>query len=487
MSNIIPYHGAPTGSVFGIIGDLIGTDEGKPYIKYEYDSLNIGWDSPRSIPPVPTVTPTPSTTPYPVDTFFCEELYATGSSKCDNIVRLEWTSDGGDTIFYNIGWGRAATLNDPVLITGNINGVSSSLMNGVITFEGFVSSSFAGEYWLAFSRQSQILDTVKMKISIVAGANPIRSARLIGYTSGSNTSLVLSARKIQGSYIYHTRNLSGILNNGTKGFISELLTDTNQTISVTGSSVQSMELIEILGYNDPLSFIPREIKECLVTTPTPTPAPSNTPSHTPTQTPTTTGTPTPTLTQTVTTSPTITYTGVNPLTPTPSPTITSTPTPTPTLSSTPTPTPTPTLSSTPTPTPTKIASISVWIDYDADGRAQASWLTPGGEPFGVDLSGEKFTTAVAGEAILINSLKISYGTNIRYAEVGSPDPRGASRQIDATTDLYGFYNFDYLDPYGIQRNANGASTPYTLVYAVACGRNIVAAHKGTAATSSRYC
>lgn len=466
MSNIISSHGSPSGSVFGVIGDLIGTSEGKAYFKYNYDTLNIGWDAP-SVTSTPIITPTPSKTPYPPEAFYCTEIQASGSSKCNNECRLEWTTDGESTIVYGVNWSRPATNSDPLLIMGNLGGISSSLMDGSISYQGFSSQGFSGNYWLSFSRPSSILDIPKMKISIAEGSGAIRSARLISYTSGSSTVAVLRAYNINGNYVFHTRNLSGVLNSGTGGTISEILSNKNQTVSVSGISTQeSVELLEIIGYNNKLYFSPREIKECK-----PTPTPTPTPSITPTQT----VTPSITPTQTVTPS----SSGLPPVT---------TATPTPTITVTSTQTPTPTKTSTPTPTSTTTPLVSFWIDYDEYGRAQATWVTSGGDLYPSPLdTGIPFTTSNVFGTMQLNSLNVKYGINIRYASVGSPDPRNRPYQIDAKTDLFGLYNFNYVDPYGIVRNANGVSTPNTLVYAVACGSSVSSVVRGSATLSPRYC
>ncbi len=130
----------------------------------------------------------------------------------------------------------------------------------------------------------------------------------------------------------------------------------------------------------------------------------------------------------------------------------------------------------------------MWIDYDADGNASATWLTPSGAIYssGLISGGTPFATAMSG-TMLLNSLKVIYGANIRYAPLGGSDPRGRAYQIDAKTDLFGNYDFDYIDPYGVQRNASGTSSPNTLVYAVVCGLSVVSTIKGTTQISTRYC
>lgn len=45
MNNGLPSHGNPEGQVYGVIGDVISTDEGKAYIKTQHDTLNLGWEA----------------------------------------------------------------------------------------------------------------------------------------------------------------------------------------------------------------------------------------------------------------------------------------------------------------------------------------------------------------------------------------------------------------------------------------------------------
>jgi hypothetical protein len=68
MRRSIPPRGDPEKSVFGIIGSVLGSDDGNLYIKYKDDSRNIGWtyvgQDNRTSTPTPTPTQTPSTTIY---------------------------------------------------------------------------------------------------------------------------------------------------------------------------------------------------------------------------------------------------------------------------------------------------------------------------------------------------------------------------------------------------------------------------------------
>jgi len=69
MSNTIASHGYPTGSVFGNIGEIIGTDVGQAYYKQLFDTQNVGWVNPRTPTPTPSPTPTPTPSPTPVPTY----------------------------------------------------------------------------------------------------------------------------------------------------------------------------------------------------------------------------------------------------------------------------------------------------------------------------------------------------------------------------------------------------------------------------------
>lgn len=262
MSNIIPSHKNPSGSVFGIVGDVIGTDEGKAYEKYLYDSLNVGWDIYRvqtqSVEPAPTPVPY---VPYPVESFSCTALYATGSSKNGNECRLEWETDMPSVLRCIVSWSNAATSSDPVMLMGD-NSPVGAITGGYSYDYGGRVFSLPGNYWVGFSRPSSSLDTATFKLTAVGGN--IRGARLISYTL--NTTASLSAENASGSFVYHRRNLLNTLSNGTGGIISPTLTGTTASLFITGSAVESIELLEIAGYNNVLYFTPKEMKSSAQTT-----------------------------------------------------------------------------------------------------------------------------------------------------------------------------------------------------------------------------
>jgi hypothetical protein len=129
------------------------------------------------------------------------------------------------------------------------------------------------------------------------------------------------------------------------------------------------------------------------------------------------------------------------------------------------------------------------MDYDSVGRVSASWENSGGGTTIVSSTGSAYTTAVDGICIVQNSLSLVYGTNLRTSACSSTsDPRLDSYQIDATCTYQGIYNFNYIDPYGVTRNASSTSgTPNGKVYSVACGTAVTSQIIGTAVVSSRLC
>lgn len=496
MSNTISSHGAPTGSVFGKLGEVIGTDQGIAYYKEDADTLNDGWGNPLTPTPTPFPTITPTPIPFPPASFACIYFEATSSVKCNNEFKIEWSTDNVSNMSYIIRWSRPATILDPVYIMGN--NATSSLINNQISYTGTLYNAAPNDFNIGFTRPSNTEESATIKVSMFGdGDGKIRSISVYGYSNGTSD-VVLKSPNISGKYIYHTRNLSGNLFNGTGGIISSTQSGSNQVISASLSGNPSIELLEIIGYNDVLSFDPREIKNCGVSTPTPTPFPTVTPTPTFAASPTPTPTPSLTVTPTLTPTPTATGAPTHTLTPTPTPTATGEPTFTPTPTTTPaptstlTPTPTPTVAPTVTPTPTVLPTNQIWLDYDNLGRAQAMWVDVYGmlQTSGL-LTGTPYTTCPQFDGLCIktNSLNVTYGTNYRMKySCGNTDPRTVSYQIDAVTNITGEYEFTYIDPYGVTRSANGSvSTSNTSVYAVACGVSIVSVSKGSAAVSARRC
>ena len=487
MSTTIASHGTPTGSVFGVVGSTIGTDAGVAYLKIDSDTLNDGWGSPLTPTPTPTITPTPTPLPFPTQSFSCVSLEASSSAKCNNEFKLYWETDNVTNLSYLVSWTRPATSVDPVYVFGN--NTTSSFTNNETS--SFGTSIFVPPdlYNIGFTRPSSVVDSAAIKVTAF-GSGKIRAASLYGYSTGTSP-ISLKANGIAGNYIWHSRNLSGNLFGGTAGKISGIQNSPTQVVTASLVGSPSIELLEIVGYNDNLTFVPRELKECGAPTPTPTPVPTATPTPTPTTTTTPTPTPTITRTPTPTLTPTPTPTGGPTFTPTPTVNATNTPTPTPTPSLTSTPTTTPIPTSTPTPTPMP-KTIKVWLDYDVHGRAQASWIDSGGiyRSSGL-LNGNPYTTPpeLNGLCIFEGSLNIVYGTNYRMQySCAASDPRSLSYQIDAVTNLNGEYSFVYVDSYGVSRTASGNFTvPNTSIYAIACGVSVTSASKGSASVSSRRC
>lgn len=82
MKRSISPRGNPDNSVFGILGALVGADNGNLYVKSAEDSKNVGWSyvgqdnttqtpTPTPTPPsspIPGISPTPTPTPTPTVT-----------------------------------------------------------------------------------------------------------------------------------------------------------------------------------------------------------------------------------------------------------------------------------------------------------------------------------------------------------------------------------------------------------------------------------
>lgn len=402
MSTTLSSHGTPTGSVFGKLGETIGTDEGRAYYKLEYDTLNIGWGSPITPAPTPTPEPTPTPIPYEANAFACTELEATGSIKANNELKLQFNTSAVTNLSFFATWSRATSLNDPVNISGYP--AVTSLVDGETSYSSAKLNVFPNTFNFGISRPSSSLDTASIHVNTF-GAGPMRSARLFGYSSGSSP-IVLRANGITGNYVYHSRNSSGNLVGGTGGYISSVISSSAQ-LMVTASinSPVSTHLLEIVSYNGILTFVPIEIKERVRATP-------QHPSH------------------------------------------------------------------------------SIWLNYDNLGKANASWRDPAGNLQNRSLVGTPYSKCASfnGLCVITGSLSVTSGTNYREAVLcGASDPRTVSYQIDVTTNLNGEYNFNYLDPYGVSRNANGIGLPSTKIYGIVCGYSITSTTRGAAEISTRLC
>ena len=63
MPRGLPINKSPEEKVFGIIGEIVSTDEGEVYTKETNDTRNIGWDQALAYLRSPTPTATPTVTP----------------------------------------------------------------------------------------------------------------------------------------------------------------------------------------------------------------------------------------------------------------------------------------------------------------------------------------------------------------------------------------------------------------------------------------
>jgi len=63
MPRGLPINKSPEKKVFGIIGEVVSTDEGEVYVKENNDTRNIGWDQTLAYLQSPTPTATPTVTP----------------------------------------------------------------------------------------------------------------------------------------------------------------------------------------------------------------------------------------------------------------------------------------------------------------------------------------------------------------------------------------------------------------------------------------
>lgn len=405
MSTTIASYGTPTGSVYGKLGEVIGTNVGRAYYKIEADTLNDGWGEPRTPTPTPTFTPTPTPTPI-ITKFFCYLATCTGSVKCDNELKIDWRTNANASVNCVINWARPATVADPVRVFGN--NTTSSLTNNETFYNSIVSSSYGATYNIGFSRATSSIDSGSIRLNAFSGGG-FEYLSMRGYSSGSST-LALNVENISRNYIYHTRNLSGNSNQTTSGFISQVLSSSYQIITASAANDDYIELLEINDSEGALTFDPVEIKSCNAIIPTPVPN-----------------------------------------------------------------------------------NHRIWLNYDMFGRVSASWFDQTGSFVNTGLlTGVPYATCDATDGVCIRSgsLNLTYGTNyrIQYSCSYNNDPRSASYQIDATTNINGEYSFVYADTYGIHRNATSATgVSNTTIYAVVCGSSIISIAKGNATISGRIC
>lgn len=402
MSKQLKFHGNPEGSVFGVIGANIDTDEEKNYYKISDDTRNIGWYTASIVP-----TPTPMPTPTPLPPFSCTHAEITGSTKCGNPVGLYWSLNASASVSYSVSWTVPASTSSQVNIYGN-GGTLNSLTGGETKFNSIEILPPNFGYGVNYSRNSNVLDTVK----IVAYSSGSNFYRINGdsYTSGS-TPVTIIVSNIQNSYKYHTR-----LNSSSDAW-SGTLYYTSQTISTTGSAVPSIFYAEVVDANSNFSF--------------PIAPPNNCDDY-------------PTL-------------------------------------------PTPTPPTTPTPPPAGPYCLQFWINYDYNGRFLATWTDCTGSIKSSNLSGGVRYTLAKTDCHQSTTLSVIHGSNFRFRDCGDSDPRTNSFQIDATFNADGQFDFDYLNPYGVEENASQYGSPDETVYSAACGYEITNVNIGSAEISSRTC
>ena len=483
----IPPHGNPNANLFGDVGDMLGTDEGRIYYKIESGSHNTGWVSLSTPTPTITTTPTPTPTAVGVLSFSCNEIQITGSTKCTgNLVSMFWNLNGNSSVSYSLSWGRRATPSDPVILTGADS--PPSLVSGELSYTS-VYNDVIGNSLIGFGRGTNNQDTVRIKAAINSGYN----FSYVGgeaYRSGSNTT-IFKVYGITGSYKTHLRF------NNSNDFFGNTSTANSIVQAVSNTVSPQPFFTEVVDSSTGIfSFPIYSVSDCGTFFVTPTPTVTKTPTPTPTLTPTLTITPTltrtPTLTPTLTVSATPLAPGVTPtITATYTPTLTRTPTSTPTPSVTATLTPTPTVTITTTPTPTA-ACQRVWFSYDYSGRANASWIECNGTLNATgNITGTPYSTVnINGVCVQPNTFNVTYGTNLRIANCGDMDPRSISYQLDATYDWSGAYNIDYVDSYGVTQNILGAGgVEGQTVYGAACvsGGSSLIVHRGSGVISSRPC
>ena len=364
MSKQLKFYGNPEGSVFGIIGANIDTDEEKNYYKISDDTRNIGWYTASIVP-----TPTPMPTPTPLPPFSCAKVEITGSTKCNNPVGLYWSLNASASVSYSVSWTVPASTSSQVNIYGN-GGTVNSLTNGETKFNSIEILPPNFGYGAIYSRNSNVLDTVKIVAYINSGPNFSRVGG-ISYTSG---------------FLYYT----------------------SQTISTTGSDSPELFFGEVVDSNANFSFPVEPSSNCDDYPPVPQP--------------------------------------------------TSGP-----------------------------YCIQFWINYDYNGRFLATWTDCTGSIKSSNLYGGVPYTTAKTDCHQVDTLSVIHGSNFRFGDCGDTDPRTGSFQIDATFNADGQFDFDYLNPYGVQENISQYGSPDETVYSAACGSKITNVNIGLAELTSRTC
>jgi hypothetical protein len=293
MSFTLPSHGSPSGSVFGNLGKLIGTDEGIAYRKVEYDSRNIGWGDPVDPSVTPTVTPTPTPTSLELIPFSCDELQVTGSTRCrDNIVDLTFKLEEAADILVEINASRVSSAGDAVNVYGNIVGTDFAL--GMTSLSKTYTLP-AGIYNIQYTRNYYVIDPFTIKVKSTSGGR-FKNAILKSFSEQASTTY-LNAYGITGYYLWHTKR-------GSDSFSPYAISNSEQSLNLY-TRTATVVLLEIIQPTDSFSGVYGvAVYECLPTpTPTVTPTATVTPTITPGISPTPTRTPDATPNQTPTQTP----------------------------------------------------------------------------------------------------------------------------------------------------------------------------------------
>jgi hypothetical protein len=145
MYSNLPYHKNPNTRVFGIIGEIAETDEGKSYVKISDNTLNVGWEesgtgggdvtTTTSSGPTTTTTsgPTTTTTSEPTTTTTSGPTTTTTAGPAVRTIRVipgnyVWNLDTQGPItfsgngFYNVWEIKPEPLASSFVINCDING-----------------------------------------------------------------------------------------------------------------------------------------------------------------------------------------------------------------------------------------------------------------------------------------------------------------------------------------------------------------------------
>ena len=249
MSKYIRPYGNPNGNVFGKLGETLYTDDGKIYYKADNDATNIGWvqtfpvvpiitptatplptitpipvyitptPTPSPTPviptPTPTLTPTPTATltpgvptPTPVPTaapvFAFTSAALIGATYYDdaNSLILGITISGTVSMSLAASWTRAASGDDPVIITANGSTVAT-LISSETSYN--TSQSLSSNTTFGFSRNSLQGDTATLTFGKLSGFGYATNVAGRCLTTPF-TAMVLNVSGITGTYDYNIRN-----------------------------------------------------------------------------------------------------------------------------------------------------------------------------------------------------------------------------------------------------------------------------------------